>query len=104
MSDWNNNIVQIRDSILALKAELERGPEPRDRLDCVSKIIQCIEFMKQSNIGWLSLLANPTLANRLDDESLKDIFSRFKKMGIARIENDVDCINRYMIDLVPKGQ
>ncbi|MHB8565486.1 MAG: hypothetical protein ACYC7D_04630 [Nitrososphaerales archaeon] len=103
MSDWNNNIVQIRDSIVMLKADLEQGPEPKDRLDSISKIIQCIEFMKQSNIGWASLFTNPTLANQLDEESLKDIFAKFRKMTIERIDNDVDCINRYMINLVPKG-
>ena len=100
--DWNSNIVQIRDSIVALKADLERS-EPKDRLDAISKTIQCIEFMKQSNIGWASLMTNPPLVSQLDEEALRDIFSRFKKMSIERIANDVDCINRYMINLVPKG-
>jgi len=101
-TDWNTNILQIRDSIIALKADLEQS-EPKDRLDAISKIVQCIEFMKQSNIGWASLMTNPPLASQLDEEALKDIFSRFRKMSVERIESDVDCINRYMINLVPKG-
>ena len=40
----------------------------------------------------------------MDEEALKDIFTKFKKMTVERIDNDVDFINRYMINLVPKGQ
>ena len=103
MSDWNSNILQIRDSINSLKKDLEQGDDPKDRLDSISKIMQCIDFMKQSNIGWASLFTNPPLANQLDEESLKDIFAKFRKMTIERIDNDVDCINRYMINLLPRG-
>jgi hypothetical protein len=101
--DWNSNILQIRDSIIGLKEELQSA-DPKDRLDSIAKIIQCIEFMKQSNIGWASLFTNPQLASQMDEEALKDIFTKFKKMTVERIDNDVDFINRYMINLVPKGQ
>jgi hypothetical protein len=100
--DWNTSIQQIRDSIIALKDELESS-DPKDRLDSMSRIVQCIEFMKQSNVGWASLFTNPPLANQLDEEALRDIYERFKRMTIERIESDVDCINRYMINLVPKS-
>ncbi|MEM3803520.1 MAG: hypothetical protein QXX17_03825 [Conexivisphaerales archaeon] len=99
MSTWNENVQQIRDSIIALKERLQKE-EPKDRLDTIGKIVECIDFIKQSNIGWMSVLANPAIASKLDEEALKDIYSRFKKMAIERIDNDVDCINRYMIDLL----
>jgi hypothetical protein len=99
MSTWNRSIEQIRASILALKDELEKA-QPKDRLECLSKIMQCIEFMKQSNIGWASLLSNPIMANNLDEEALKDIFQKFKNITIQRIQNDVDSIDRYMINLI----
>lgn len=99
MSSWNRNIEQIRTSIIALKEELEKS-QPKDRLECLSKIMQCIEFMKQSNIGWASLLSNPIMANNLDEEALKDIFQKFRDITIQRITNDVDSIDRYMINLI----
>ena len=40
------------------------------------------------------------MVNQLDEEALKDIFARFKKMTVARIDSDVDCINRYMFNLM----
>ena len=58
--------------------------------------------MKQSNIGWASLLTNPQMANGLDEEALKDIYLKFKRIAIERIENDVDSIDRYMINLIPR--
>lgn len=99
MSSWNENVQQIRDSIIALKEKLQRE-EPKDRLDIVGKIVECIDFIKQSNIGWMSVMANPTIASKLDEEALRDIYSRFKRMAIERIDSDVDCINRYLIDLL----
>ncbi|MCL5068540.1 MAG: DUF2153 family protein [Thaumarchaeota archaeon] len=101
MSNWNKDIQKIREAILSLKQELMKS-EPKDRLEYVSSIMQCIQFMKQSNIGWSSMLTNPQMANELDEEALKDIFSKFKKVTIERIENDVDSIDRYMINLVPR--
>ncbi len=101
MSTWNKDILKIRDAISALRYELEHS-QPKDRLEYVSAIMQCIQFMKQSNIGWASLLTNPQMANQLDEESLKDIFSKFRKTTVERIDNDVDSINRYMINLVPR--
>jgi hypothetical protein len=98
MSNWDTNIQEVRDSIILLKKSLETS-EAKDRLDAVSRIIQCIEFMRQSNMGWMQFLSNPSLVNQLDEEALKDIFSKFKAMSIARIDNDVDCINRYMFNL-----
>ncbi|MGI0090176.1 MAG: hypothetical protein ACREBS_00560 [Nitrososphaerales archaeon] len=99
-SNWNKDIQRIRDSILALKRDLSSS-QPRDRLDYVSNIIECIQFMKQSNIGWSSLLTNPQMANALDEEAFKDIFDKFRKVTLDRISNDIDCIDRYMINLVP---
>jgi len=99
VSSWNENVQQIRDSIIALKERLMKE-EPKDRLDAIGKIVECIDFMKQSNIGWMSVLANPSIASKLEEEALKDIYARFRKMAIERIDNDVDCINRYMIDLL----
>ena len=58
--------------------------------------------MKQSNIGWASLLTNPQMANGLDQEALKDIFEKFRRISVERIDNDVDSIDRYMINLVPR--
>ena len=101
MSNWNKDIQKIREAILSLKQELMKS-EPKDRLEYVSSIMQCIQFMKQSNIGWSSMLTNPQMANELDEEALKDIFSKFKKVTIDRIENDVDSIDRYIINLVPR--
>ena len=98
MSNWDTNIQEVRDSIILLKKELEAA-EAKDRLDAVSRIIQCIDFMRQSNIGWVQFLSNPSKVSQLDEEALKDIFSRFKRMSIERIESDVDCINRYMFNL-----
>ena len=98
MSNWDTNIQDVRDTIILLKKELE-GAEAKDRLDAVSRILQCIDFMRQSNIGWSQFLSNPTMVNQLDEEALKDIFSRFKKMSVERIDSDVDCINRYMFNL-----
>jgi hypothetical protein len=102
VSEWNRNIVQIRDSIKQLRAEIG-SYEPRDRLDAVSKVTECLNFMRQTNTGWLSFLGNATLVNGLDEESLKDIFSRFRRMTMERIDNDVDCIDRYMLNLVPRS-
>ena len=101
MSDWNKDITKIREAISSLKQDLEKAT-PKDRLDYVSHIMECIQFMKQSNIGWSSLLTNPQIANGLDEEALKDIFNKFRKIAIERIENDVDSIDRYMINLVPR--
>ena len=98
MSNWDTNIQEVRDSIILLKKELENA-EAKDRLDAVSRILQCIDFMRQSNIGWVQFLSNPSMVNQLDEEALKDIFSRFKRMSVERIDNDVDCINRYMFNL-----
>ena len=75
---------------------------PKDRLDYVSHIMECIQFMKQSNIGWASLLTNPQMVNGLDEEALKDIFSKFRRIAVERIEYDVDSIDRYMINLIPR--
>jgi hypothetical protein len=101
-SNWNENIQKIREGIIELKQALETA-EPKDRLDLISKIMDCIQFMKQSNIGWASLLTNPQMANELDEESLKDIFAKFRKVTIERIDNDVDSIDRYMINLIPRN-
>jgi hypothetical protein len=101
LSNWNKDITKIREAILSLKQDLAKA-EPRDRLDYVSSIMECIQFMKQSNIGWSSLLTNPQMANGLDEESLKDIFNKFRKVALERIDNDVDSIDRYMINLVPR--
>ena len=98
MSNWDTNIQEVRYSIILVKKELEAA-EPKDRLDAVSRILQCIDFMRQSNIGWGQFLSNPAMVNQLDEEALRDIFSRFRQMSVARIDNDVDCINRYMFNL-----
>ena len=98
MSNWDTNIQEVRDSIILVKKELETA-DAKDRLDAVSRILQCIDFMRQSNVGWAQFLSNPSMVNQLDEEALKDIFTRFKKMSIARIDSDVDCINRYMFNL-----
>jgi hypothetical protein len=100
-NNWNNDITKIREAILTLKLDLEKA-SPKDRLDYVSHIVECIQFMKQSNIGWISLLTNPQMVNGLDEEALRDIFQKFRKIAIERIENDVDSIDRYMINLVPR--
>ncbi|MFI5421492.1 MAG: DUF2153 family protein [Nitrososphaerales archaeon] len=100
-NSWNKDIQKIRETILNLKLDLEKS-EPKDRLDLVSHIVECIQFMKQSNIGWASLLTNPQMANGLDEEALKDIFGKFRRVAIERIDNDIDCIDRYMINLVPR--
>jgi hypothetical protein len=55
MSNWDTNIQEVRDSIILLKKDLE-AVEAKDRLDAVSRIIQCIDFMRQSNIGWVQFL------------------------------------------------
>jgi hypothetical protein len=101
MTNWNKDIQKIREAIVSLKQDLEKA-EPKDRLDYVSNIMQCIQFVKQSNIGWSSMLTNPQMANELDQEALKDIFAKFRKTTIERINNDVDSIDRYMINLVPR--
>lgn len=93
--------MKIRESIVNLKKDLQNS-QPRDRLDYISSIMECIQFMKQSNIGWTSMLTNPQLANGLDEEALKDIFNKFRKIAVERIDNDVDSIDRYMINLVPR--
>ena len=86
---------------MSLKQDLVKS-EPKDRLEYVSSIMQCIQFMKQSNIGWSSMLTNPQMANELDEEALKDIFAKFRKIAVERIDNDVDSIDRYMINLIPR--
>lgn len=101
MSSWNKDIQKIRDAILTLKQDLSKS-QPRDRLDYISNIMECIQFMKQSNVGWTSLLTNPQMANSLNEEALKDIFTKFRKVAIDRIDNDVDSIDRYMINLIPR--
>ena len=101
LSDWNKDIVKIREAILNLKQDLAKAA-PKDRLDYVSSIMECIQFMKQSNIGWSSFLTNPQIANGLDEEALKDIFEKFRKIAIERIDGDVDSIDRYIINLVPR--
>lgn len=101
MSGWNKDISKIRDAISNLKQDLT-NMHPKDRLEYVSSIVECIQFMKQSNIGWSSLLTNPQMANGLDEEALRDIFNKFRKVAIERIENDIDSIDRYMINLVPR--
>jgi hypothetical protein len=98
MSNWDTNIQEVRDSIILLKKEIETA-EAKDRLDAVSRILQCIDFMRQSNVGWAQFLSNAQMVNQLDEEALKDIFARFKEMTLARIDSDVDCINRYMFNL-----
>ena len=98
---WNKDIQKIRDAIIFLKDDLDKA-EPHDRLEYVSKIMQCIQFMKQSNIGWASLLTNPQMANELDEEALKQIFEKFRKITVERIDHDVDSIDRYMINLIPR--
>ncbi len=99
MSNWDTNIQEVRDSIILLKKELETA-QAKDRLDAVSRIIQCIEYMRQSNAGWVQFLSNPSMVSQLDEEALKDIYARFQRMSIARIDSDVDCINRYMFNLM----
>ena len=100
-NSWNQDIQKIRETILNLKQDLVKS-EPKDRLDLVSHIVECIQFMKQSNIGWASLLTNPQMANGLDEEALKDIYGKFRRVAIERIDNDIECIDRYMINLVPR--
>lgn len=98
---WNTDIQKVRDAIIFLKDDLDKA-EPQDRLEYISKIMECIQFMKQSNIGWASLLSNPQMANELNEEALREIFERFRKITIERIKNDVDSIDRYMINLIPR--
>lgn len=98
---WNKDIQKIREAIVFLKNDLTKS-QPTDRLDYIANIMQCIQFMKQSNIGWASLLTNPQMANELDEEALREIFSKFKKITIERIDHDVDAIDRYMINLIPR--
>lgn len=99
-NNWNNDITKIPEAIISVKLDLEKT-SPKDRLDYVSHIMECIQFMKQSNIGWTSLLTNPQMVNTLDEEALRDIFQKLRKIAIERIENDVDSIDRYMINLAP---
>ena len=101
MSNWNKDIVKIRDAISNLKQDLLKE-QPKDRLAYVSAIMECVQFMKQSNIGWSSLLTNPQMANGLDEEALRDIFEKFRKITVSRIDNDIESIDRYMINLVPR--
>ncbi len=98
-NNWDTNIQEVRDSIILLRKEIETA-EAKDRLDAVSRTLQCIDFMRQSNAGWVQFLSNPQMVNQLDEEALKDIFARFKEMTVARIDSDVDCINRYMFNLM----
>src|SRR5271155_520119 len=98
MSNWDTNIQEVRDSIILLKKEIE-GAEAKDRLDADSRIFQSMDFMREGNAGWVQFLSNPQMVNQLDEEALKDIFGRFKKMTAERIDSDVDCINRYMFNL-----
>ena len=86
---------------MAMKKEIE-GSAAKDRLDAITKTIEILGYFKQSNIGWASLLTNPQMANGLDEEALKDIYEKFRKNAIERIENDIKCIDRYMINLVPR--
>ena len=58
--------------------------------------------MKQSNIGWSSLLTKPLMVNGLDEEALKEIFEKFRNVTVKRIDDDIDSIDRYMINLVPR--
>jgi hypothetical protein len=102
MSDnWNRDIQGIREAIVLLKEQI-KSIQPKDRLEYLSAIMQCIQFMKQSNIGWASLVTNPLMANELNEEALRDIFEKFRKVTVERIDNDVDSIDRYMINLVPR--
>lgn len=101
MSNWNKDIVKIREAISKLKQDLS-NEKPRDRLAYVSSIMECVQFMKQSNIGWSSLLTNPQMVNGLDEEALKDIFDKFRNVTVKRIDDDIDSIDRYMINLVPR--
>ena len=100
-NSWNKDIQKIREAILALKQDLEAAA-PKDRLEYLSKIMECIQFTKQSNIGWASLLTNPQMANELDEEALRHVFDKFRRVTIERIDNDVDSIDRYMINLIPQ--
>lgn len=101
-SSWDANIQQVRDSIIAMKKQLETA-EAKDRLDAITRTLEIFSFFKQSNIGWASFLSNPAMSNQLDEEALQDIFNRFKRMAIERIDNDVDCINRYMFNLARRS-
>ena len=55
--------MKIREAVVNLKQDLANS-EPRDRLDYIDSIMECIQFMKQSNIGWASLLTNPQISKR----------------------------------------
>ena len=101
MSNWNKDIVKIREAISKLKQVLS-NEKTRDRVAYVSSILECVQFMKQSNIGWSSLLTNPQMVNGLDEEALKDIFEKFRNVTVKRIDDDIDSIDRYMINLVPR--
>jgi len=41
------------------------------------------------------------MANEIDKGALKDRFAKFRKITIPRIENDIDSIDWWMINLFP---
>ena len=80
-----------KDWIAIKKEQLDEIKElkPTDRLDMVEAMALMNQHIASSCQGWAQWLYNLTIINRLDEEKLKDVYSRFRKVTLDFLEFDV---------------
>ena len=77
-------VEQIVNSIEALTKELG-GLKPEDRLGYLSGMIRCANASYPSSVAVFQLLHNPERVSMVEEEKLKELFSKFKDLCIERM-------------------
>ncbi len=88
-------VEQIVDSIEALTKELG-SLKPEDRLGYLSGMIRCANASYPSSVAVFQLLHNPERVSVVEEEKLKDLFSKFKNLCIERMIVNKDILESSM--------
>ncbi len=88
-------VEQIVNSIEALTKELG-SLKPEDRLGYLSGMIRCANASYPSSVAVFQLLHNPERVSMVEEEKLKELFSKFKDLCIERMIVNKDILESSM--------
>jgi len=88
-------VEQIVNSIEDLTKELG-GLKPEDRLGYLSGMIRCANASYPSSVAVFQLLHNPERVSIVEEEKLKELFSKFKDLCIERMIVNKDILESSM--------
>ncbi|MFQ6011372.1 MAG: hypothetical protein ACE5KG_04285 [Nitrososphaerales archaeon] len=91
VQDPGITVEQIVDSVDALTKELE-SLKPEDRLGYLSGMIRCANASYPSSVAVFQLLHNPERVSVVEEDKLKDLFSKFKSLCIERMKVNKDIL------------